>query len=97
VKSFRVVWEIDVHAKSPRAAGECGEPSYTILEGIPVDGTVRQLQEAGVPVTAENWMRLQFAGHPPAVGEVDGEVLVDLPRWMRAVYDPNFEPTDEED
>jgi hypothetical protein len=79
------------------SAGWCGEPSHTTLEGIPVDGTVRALQKAGVPVTAEAWMNLQFAGRPPAVGQVDGEVLAMLPRWVRAVYDPNFEPADEED
>lgn len=79
------------------SAGECGEPSHTTLEGIPVDGTVRQLQEAGIPVTAENWMRLQFAGRPPTVGEVDGEVLAELPRWVRKVYDPDFEEEEEED
>jgi len=56
-----------------------------------IDGTVRWLRRAGVPVTAENWMNLQFMGNPPAIGEVDGEILVDLPRWVRAVYDPDFE------
>ncbi len=88
--------EADAICDAP-SAGWCGEPSYTTLDGIPVDETVRMLQEAGVPVTAENWMNLQFAGHPPAVGEVDGEVLAMLPDFVRKVYDPDYEEDDEED
>ena len=62
-----------------------------------IDETCQVLLEMGLPVNAESWMNLQFAGHPPAIGDVDGELLAELPRWIRAVYDPNFEPADEED
>jgi hypothetical protein len=55
------------------------------------DETCDWLREAGAPVTAESWMNLQFAGNPPAIGEVDGEILAELPRWVRAVYDPDYE------
>lgn len=65
--------------------------------GIPEDDTVLWLRRAGVPVTAENWMQLQFMGNPPAIGEIDGEILADLPDFVRKVYDPDFEPDDEED
>ena len=62
-----------------------------------IDETCEHLLAEGIPVTAENWMRLNFAGNPPAIGEVDGEILAELPRWVRAVYDPDFEPDEEED
>jgi hypothetical protein len=79
---------------------ECGiadaAPSAKHPEPHEIDDTCRWLMAAGVEVTAENWMTLNFAGHPPAIGEVDGEILADLPDWVRAVYDPDFEP-DEED
>ena len=78
---------------------DCGIAAPSITKHVPPsqwDDTCRMLVEAGVPVTAQNWMMLQFAGHPPAIGEVDGEILADLPDWVRAVYDPDFEP-DEED
>jgi len=61
-----------------------------------IDGTCDLLLAEGIPVTAENWMNLQFAGRPPAIGDVDGEVLAELPDWVRAVYDPDFEPEEEE-
>ena len=61
-----------------------------------LDGTCRLLLAAGIPVTAENWMNLQFAGRPPAVGEVDGEILAELPDFVRKVYDPDYEPDDDE-
>jgi len=62
-----------------------------------IDETCRWLQQSGVPVTAENWMNLQFAGKPPNIGEVDGEILAELPRFVRAVYDPDFNPADDEE
>ncbi len=65
--------------------------------GIPEDDTVLMLRKFGIPVTAENWMRSQFCGNPPAVGEVDGEILSELPRWVRKVYDPDFEEDDEDE
>jgi hypothetical protein len=67
-------------------AGECGEPSYTTPEGIPIDGTVQWLMRAGVPVTAENWLNLQWMGNPPKP-PYDGEFLADLPDWVRQALD----------
>jgi hypothetical protein len=64
---------------------------------LQLDGTCQALLSLGLPLTAENWMRLQFAGDPPAVGEVDGEVLAECPRWVRAFYDPDYDPEDEEE
>jgi hypothetical protein len=60
--------------------------------GVPEDDTVRWLRRAGVPVTAENWMQVQFMGNPPVIGEVDGEILASLPDFVRKVYDPGYEP-----
>ncbi|MGA7791764.1 MAG: hypothetical protein WCA19_01915 [Candidatus Acidiferrales bacterium] len=53
--------------------------------GIPEDGTVRWLREAGIPVTPANWMRVQFMGNPPQP-PFDGEL--DLPDWVRRAYEP---------
>jgi hypothetical protein len=66
---------------------------------IHLDSTCQTLQELelGLPLTAEDWMRLNFAGRPPAVGEVDGEILAELPDFVRKVYDPDYEPDDDED
>jgi hypothetical protein len=55
--------------------------------GIPEDDTVRWLRRAGVPVTAENWMQLQFMGNPPQ-RPLDGELLASLPDWVRQEYHP---------
>ncbi len=54
--------------------------------GIPEDGTVRLLRMAGIPVTAENWLRLAFAGDPPTP-PFDGELAAELPDWVRRAFD----------
>jgi hypothetical protein len=102
----RFLSSIGVDAKHRRFTDELFLHSCAIavdLEPVPapneIDETCKMLLAAGVPVTSANWMNLQFAGHPPAIGKVEGEVLSMLPRWVRAVYDPGFEPDedDEED
>ena len=54
--------------------------------GIPADGTVMLLRLAGIPVTAENWLRLAFAGDPPTP-PFDGELAAELPDWVRRAFD----------
>ena len=53
--------------------------------GIPEDGTVMLLRLAGIPVTAENWLLLAFAGHPPTP-PFDGELSSELPDWVRRAF-----------
>ena len=71
------------------------EPKPT--QRVSVDETVRLLRSNGIPVTPENWMRLQFAGNPPEIGEVDGEILSELPAWVREEYDLDFDENEEEE
>lgn len=54
--------------------------------GIPEDGTVMLLRQAGIPVTAENWLTLAFAGHPPTP-PFDGELAAELPDWVRRAFE----------
>ena len=54
--------------------------------GIPEDGTVMLLRLAGIPVTAENWLRLAFAGDLPTP-PFDGELAAGLPDWVRRAFD----------
>ena len=54
--------------------------------GIPEDGTVTLLRLAEIPVTAENWLRLAFAGDPPTP-PFDGELAAELPDWVRRTFD----------
>ena len=54
--------------------------------GIPQDDTVTLLRLAGIPVTAENWLRLAFAGDPPTP-PFDGELAAELPDWVRRTFD----------
>ena len=58
-----------------------------------IDETCELLLAEGIPVTAENWMNLNFAWNPPTP-PFDGELLSELPRWVRRAYD---EDEDEED
>jgi hypothetical protein len=41
------------------------------------DGTIRLLEEYGIPVTRENYLNLAFAGNPPQ--ELDAEVEAEIP------------------
>jgi len=43
-----------------------------------LDGIVRLLEEFGIPVTRENYLRLAFAGNPPQE-PLDGEIEAELP------------------
>jgi hypothetical protein len=95
---------IGIEAEPPRFTDKRFLESVGIaadLEPVPapneIDETCKMLLAAGVPVTAANWMNLQFAGHPPAIGKVEGEVLSMFPRWVRAAYDPGFEPDEDDD
>ena len=54
--------------------------------GIPEDGTVMLLRLAGIPVTAENWLTLAFAGDPPTP-PFEGELASELPDWVRRAFD----------
>ena len=54
--------------------------------GIPEDGTVMLLRRAGIPVTAENWLMLAFAGDPPTP-PFDGELAAGLPDWIRRAFE----------
>jgi hypothetical protein len=54
--------------------------------GIPEDGTVMLLRLAGIPVTAENWLRLAFAGDPPTP-PFARELAAQLPDWVRRAFD----------
>jgi len=94
---LQLLRNMGVSTKGMRAAREVRECVQIFEPPLPepADETVRWLIRCGVPVTAENWMLLQFAGHPPAVGEVDGEILAELPRWVRSVYDPDYEPEED--
>ena len=46
------------------------------------DGTVRLLEEMGIPVTRENYLMLAFAGKPPKE-PLDGEIEAMLPDGVR--------------
>lgn len=48
------------------------------------DGTVKLLQQYGIPVTRENYLRLAFAGNPPEE-PLDGEIEAELPRELQRV------------
>jgi hypothetical protein len=52
-------------------------PDKTRLVAQP-DGTVRLLEELGIPVNRENYLRLAFAGNPPQE-PLDGEIEAELP------------------
>ena len=43
----------------------------------PLNGTEKMLQELGLPLTRENYLRLEFLGNPPE--ELDGELEAELP------------------
>jgi hypothetical protein len=47
-----------------------------------IDGTCELLMECGLPLTAENWLMLAFAGHPPEP-PYDEELFDVLPDWIR--------------
>ena len=60
---------------------DAGRISLTIAEP---DGTVRRLQELGIPVTRENYLRLAFMGNPPEEpldGEVEDMLPEELQQW----------------
>jgi hypothetical protein len=46
------------------------------------DGTVKLLEELGIPVTRENYLMLAFAGHPP-MEPLDGEIEIQLPKKLQ--------------
>jgi hypothetical protein len=46
------------------------------------DSTVAWLKEHGIPVTRENYLRLQFLGNPPDE-PLDGEIEAELPRFLQ--------------
>jgi hypothetical protein len=58
----------------------------------PMDETIRLLQATNIPVTAESWMRMQFAGNPPTP-PFDGELLAELPDWVRSAYGDDNQET----
>jgi len=62
-----------------KAMGINADPTHheTRLALAQPDGTVRLLEKFGIPVTRENYLRLAFAGNPPA--ELDGEIEAELP------------------
>ena len=47
----------------------------------PDDGTAAICRECGVPVTWENWLTLQTAGHPDI--EIDGEMEALIAEWAQ--------------
>jgi hypothetical protein len=56
----------------------------------PFDSTSRSLQELGIPITRENYLRLAFAFHPPQ--ELDGEIEAELqdagaPAWWFGTFE----------
>lgn len=46
------------------------------------DGTVKLLEEYGIPVTRENYLLLAFAGKPPQE-PLDGELEAELPKELQ--------------
>jgi hypothetical protein len=48
------------------------------------DGIVKLLQQYGIPVTRENYLRLAFAGNPPEE-PLDGEIEAELPEELQRV------------
>jgi hypothetical protein len=46
------------------------------------DGTEKILQELGLPLTRENYLRLEFAGNPPEE-PLDGEIEAELPEQFQ--------------
>lgn len=54
--------------------------------GIPEDSTMVMLRLAGIPITAENWLTLAFAGDPPTP-PFDGELAAELPDWVRRAFE----------
>jgi hypothetical protein len=46
------------------------------------DGTIRLLEEYGIPVTRENYLHLAFMGNPPPE-PLDGEIEAELPEELR--------------
>ena len=61
------------------------EPNAARVSGIAQpDGTVRLLEQYGIPVTRENYLRLAFAGNPPEE-PLDGEIEAELPKELQRV------------
>jgi len=46
------------------------------------DSTVESLNQLGLPVTRENYLRLAFMGNPPDE-PLDGEIEAELPRFLQ--------------
>lgn len=46
------------------------------------DGTVRWLQEQGIPVTRKNYLLLAFAGKVPPE-PLDGEIIIQMPKELQ--------------
>jgi hypothetical protein len=55
------------------------------------DSTVRRLRELGLPVTRENWLRLECMGNPP--DELDGEIEAMIDEIRESLPGGDWEPT----
>jgi hypothetical protein len=58
---------------------------------VPFDETSRILQELGIPITRENYLRLAFGGRPPEEpldGEIESELQdVGAPAWWFGTFE----------